>query len=115
MRVTASLGAADLLENGRVSQEELEQAVLLLMEKYRPVCIAQDGCFVLDDVGGMDGFVQFLKGINQPDKGKAAVEEWRTEDADDEDYGPYEDKKASIEWAKSLGWSGRKITNKNLL
>ena len=60
-------------------------------------------------------FVQFLKGINQPDKGKAAVEEWRTEDADDEDYGPYEDKKASIEWAKSLGWSGRKITNKNLL
>ena len=115
VRVTASLGAADLLENGRVSQEELEQAVLLLMEKYRPVCIAQDGCFVLDDVGGMDGFVQFLKGINQPDKGKAAVEEWRTEDADDEDYGPYEDKKASIEWAKSLGWSGRKITNKNLL
>ena len=59
VRVTASLGAADLLENGRVSQEELEQAVLLLMEKYRPVCIAQDGCFVLDDVGGMDGFVQF--------------------------------------------------------
>ncbi len=115
VRVTASLGAADLLESGRVSQEELGQAVLLLMEKYRPVCIAQDGCFVLDDVGGMDGFVQFLKGINQPDKGKAAVEEWRTEDADEEDYGPYEDKKASIEWAKSLGWNGRKITNKNLL
>ena len=33
VRVTASLGAADLLENGRVCQEELEQAVLLLMEK----------------------------------------------------------------------------------
>ena len=115
VKVSASLGAADLIEAGRLSQDELEQAVLKLLEKHRPVCIAQDGCFVLDDVGGMNGFIQFLKGINQPDKQKNTAEDWEQEDNEDEDYGPYEDKEESIEWAKSLGWSKRNISNKNLL
>ena len=115
VKVSASLGAADLIEAGRLSQDELEQAVLKLLEKHRPVCIAQDGCFVLDDVGGMNGFIQFLKGINQPDRQKNTAEDWEQEDNEDEDYGPYEDKEESIEWAKSLGWSKRNISNKNLL
>ena len=115
VKVTASLGTADLIETGRLSQDELEQAVLKLLEKHRPVCIAQDGYFVLDDVGGMNGFIQFLKGINQPDRRKSAAEDWEEEDDEDEDYGPYEDKEESIEWAKSLGWSKRNISNKNLL
>ena len=115
VKITASLGAEDLVETARISQDELELAVLTLWEKYRPVCIAQDGCFVLDDVGGIGGFIQFLKGINQPAKRKSSDEDWEQEDRYDEDYGPYEDKKASMEWAKSLGWSKRKVSNKNLL
>ena len=115
VKITSSLGAADLAGAGRVSQGELEQAVLMMSEKYRPVCIAQDGCFVLDDAGGMGGFVQFLKGINQPVKRNVSDEDWEQEDRCDEDYGPYEDKKASMDWAKSLGWSKRKVSNKNLL
>lgn len=110
VKITGSFGAADLVESGRVTQDELEAAVLQLLTKYRPVCIAQDGLPVLDDVGGMDGFIQFLKGINQKGRKKEA---W--EDDWNEEYGPYGNKQESLEWARSLGWSKRKISNKNLL
>lgn len=110
VRITGSFGAADLVESGRVAQEELEEAVLTVYKTYRPVCIAQDGYPVLDDVGGINGYVMFLKGINQSKK---------SDDVDDDEYGNeygmYEDKQASLEWAKSLGWSKRRVSNKNLL
>ena len=111
VKITGSFGAADLVENGRVTQEELEEAVLMVCSKYKPVCIAQDGLPVLDDVGGMSGFVQFLKGINQ--KGRKKEKEWDDDWSDE--YGLYENKQESLEWAKSLGWSKRKVSSKNLL
>lgn len=111
VKITGSFGAADLVESGRVTQQELEEAVLTVCSKYKPVCIVQDGLPVLDDVGGMSGFVQFLKGINQ--KGRKKEEECN-DDWNDE-YGLYGNKEESLEWAKSLGWSKRKVSNKNLL
>lgn len=104
VKITGSFGAADLVESGRITQKELEEAVLQLLTKYRPVCIAQDGLSVLDDVGGLDGFVQFLNGINQ--KGNRKVD---TYDGWSSEYGSYGNKKESLEWAKSLGWSRRKV------
>ncbi len=114
VKITASFGAEDLVESGRVRQEELEQAVRTLLENHRPVCIAQDGYPVLDDVGGIRGYVQFLKGIHQPAKkrGRAEADVWEEEE---EDYGPYEDKAGSLEWARSLGWSRRRSSCQNLL
>ena len=109
VRITASYGAEDLVEAGRISQEELEQATTAMMETYRPVCIAQDGCFVMDDAGGMDGFIQFLKGINQPRSKHIDIGQ------SEEDYGPYEDREESLEWAKGQGWSRRKVRNAKLL
>ena len=51
-----------------------------------------------------------MKGINQSKK---------SDDVDDDEYGNeygmYEDKRESLEWAKSLGWSKRRVSNKNLL
>lgn len=111
VKITGSFGAADLVESKRVTQEELEEAVLQVCTKYKPVCIAQDGLPVLDDVGGMSGFIQFLKGINQ--KGRKKEGEWN--DDWSEEYGLYGNKQESLEWAKSLGWSKRKVSNKNLL
>ena len=104
VKITGSFGASDLVESGRITQKELEEAVLQLLTKYRPVCIAQDGLSVLDDVGGLDGFVQFLNGINQRGNRKEdTYDGWSSE------YGPYGNKKESLEWAKSLGWSRRKV------
>ena len=43
-----------------VDPPNLQPIIGPLLTKYRPVCIAQDGLSVLDDVGGLEGFVQFL-------------------------------------------------------
>ncbi|MDD3339256.1 MAG: hypothetical protein PHS82_10420, partial [Lachnospiraceae bacterium] len=109
VRITSS-DVDDLIESERITREELSEAVAKLHETYRPVCIAQDGRMVLDDVGGIGGYVQFLRGINQ--KGH---KEDRDEDDWSEEYGMYADKEGSLEWAKSLGWSKRRISNKNML
>ena len=122
VRVTKNTGAEDLIESGRLNREEYVDAVALMQETYRPLCIAQDGMNVLDDVGGIWGYAQFLKGINQPDKQKSLPddEEYWDDDEYDEDekfekYGLYSDKEESLIWARSLGWSKRKISNKNVL
>ena len=109
VRITASFGAADLIESGRVTQEELDDATIRMHETWRPVCIAKDGMNVLDDVGGVHGYVQFLRGINQKRKMNDEYDGWS------EEYGLYGDKEESLEWAKSLGWSKRKISNRNML
>lgn len=109
IRITASFGAADLIDSGRITQDELDAAVIQMYETWRPVCIAQDGMNLLDDVGGVHGYVQFLRGISEK----------KTEDEEDmewsDEYGPYTNKKESLAWAKSLGWSKRKNSNKNML
>lgn len=54
--------------------------------KQKPVCIALDGMPVMDDVGGIHGYVDFLETIHGDD----LVE-----------------KEESREWAKFMGWTGR--------
>ena len=84
----------DLLENGKVSAEELSSAEQLVIEKHKPVCIYKKGAQVLDDVGGMSGFTDFISTIYGDDT--AEKEESRT-------------------WAESLGWSSRKRSADKLL
>ena len=76
-----------------VSGEELER-IQNIMRKQRPVCIAWDGMNLVDDVGGIVGFCEFLETINGPDP---------------------EEKKFYKEWAKSLGWTGRMSKPENIL
>ena len=66
-----------------------------MVTKHKPVCIHKDGAFVLDDVGGMNGFVGFLREIHEGE--------------DKEERDGYKT------WAQSLGWSSRKISNKLIL
>lgn len=61
-------------------------------------CIAADGLNVLDDVGGVGGFCEFLKGIH----GEAQ-------------NGPYDDPVGSRKWARYLGWTGRIVKPENML
>lgn len=100
VKITGSWNCADLVERGRLTQEELDAAALTEWKTHRPVCIARDGLNVLDDVGGMGGYLQFLRAINK--------------DTSD-DNGMYDNKDSSLEWAKSLGWNKRKISNQNVL
>ena len=56
-----------------------------------------DGLNLVEDVGGLHGFLDFLRGIHG------------------EDSDLYDDPKGSKEWAKSLGWTGKMSKPENVL
>ena len=103
------IGHFDLIKSDRLTAEEWEEAKLQLHSKHRLVCIAQDGLPVFDDVGNIHGYAAFLRCINR-DARKNNIA-----DADDNSPYPYHDKAETLAWAKSLGWSKRRVSNKNLL
>jgi len=85
----------DLLEKNLITKDELTDAQNTVIDKYRPVCIHQDGMFVLDDVGGFGGFINLLKTLYESDD--------------------VEEKRQMREWTYSQGWSTRRVGNKSLL
>ena len=62
--------------------------------KKRPIALSVDGFCLMDDVGGIHGYVDFLRIIHGKDPNEK------------------EDMK---EWAKWMGWTGRMIKPENLL
>ncbi|ACV63020.1 hypothetical protein Dtox_2202 [Desulfofarcimen acetoxidans DSM 771] len=93
--ITKERDCKELLQKAYISKEELLDAEATVLTKHKPVCIHKDGVFVLDDVGGMHGFISFLRDI------------YEGEDK--------EERNNSKAWAQSLGWSKRKISNKLIL
>lgn len=93
--ITKLSSCEDLLMNNIIGIHELEEAMEAVVSQHRPVCIATQGLSVLDDVGGLSGFSDFLETIYEgEDKEEAA---------------------ATRSWAKSMGWSAAKISIKKLL
>ena len=58
-------------------------------------CIYADGLNVMDDVGGVGGYCEFLKEIN---------------DSEDEDNA-----NDYLQWARYMGWTGRRSKPENIL
>lgn len=95
VRITKYKDCEDLLKRNIIDEYELEEAEDIVLNKHKPVCINKDGISVLDDVGGLSGFADFLGVIYEG-----------------------EDKEESANaraWAKSLGWSDKKVSNKMML
>ncbi|MCQ2772952.1 MAG: plasmid pRiA4b ORF-3 family protein, partial [Bacilli bacterium] len=76
--------AKELLEKRRVSVAELKNAVKQVWVTARPYLLAADGLPLVEDVGGVHGYLDFLKG-----------------------EGMYEDKEESLEWAEGQGWENK--------
>jgi hypothetical protein len=95
VEITRMKNCNDLLDFTKLTREEYEEARNTVIEKHKPVCIHQDGMFLLDDVGGFGGFINMLKTLFEPED-------------DDE-------KNEMLGWAYSMGWSTRKTGNKTLL
>ncbi len=60
----------------------------------KPMCVHMDGLSVLDDVGGIGGYCDFLEAIHGGDK---------------------EEAQGYRQWARSLGWTGRQVAADKLL
>ncbi|OGO80654.1 MAG: hypothetical protein A2Y21_08930 [Clostridiales bacterium GWC2_40_7] len=95
INITKEKDCKELLQKGYISKDELLDAEATVLTKHKPVCIHKGGIFVLDDVGGLHGFISFLKEI------------YEGEDK--------EERSNHRVWAQSLGWSERKISNKLIL
>lgn len=95
VEITREDNCDDLLEIGVISEEELQAAKQMVVEKHKPVCIAKKGAYVVDDVGGMHGYADFISTIYE---------------GDDPD-----ERKETRNWAECLGWSSRKVSPGKML
>lgn len=77
--------------------QELREKLLNVYPTRRPLCIMADGLNVVDDIGGIGGYIDFLTTIN-------------SKDPDDQ-----EEKESLKEWSRSMGWTGRKTKPENIL
>ncbi len=85
----------DVLKTGELTEEALRTAEQAVIENHKPVCISKKGAFVMDDVGGMHGYAEFLLTIFKSDD--------------------LEEKKSLRTWAESLGWSRRNVALDKML
>lgn len=72
-----------------------ESNTIKVLKNYSPMCLAADGLPMVEDVGGIGGYVEFLQTIH---------------DSEDEN-----ERADAREWARSLGWTGRMIKPQNIL
>lgn len=121
VKITAWEDCEELIRSKRVTADEVERAVSTVCTEDRPVCIAADGLPVLDDVGGLGGYIRFLRGINREREwaywAKRTAEEGGTKEEiieripDNWDY----DEDDTIDWGWSQGWTGRMNRPEKLL
>lgn len=86
-------GVYSLQESDETGQPDAE-TIRMVIEQEKPVCIAADGLPVMDDVGGIRGYIEFLDTLH---------------------HGTPEERQNSREWARSMGWTGRMKQPENIL
>ena len=94
--ITPHKDAEYLVKQGRLTAKEMREAIKEVCTSARPAVLALDGLPLVEDVGGVQGYMDFLRGINGLPSDM------------------YEDKEESLAWAKSLGWKSR-VHRKTLL
>lgn len=85
--------------NGKEAEGELRNQIISVILNQKPVCVSADGLPVLDDVGGVGGYCDFLLSVHGQ---KRSVNECNS-------------KEETIEWGRSMGWNGRMNKPENIL
>lgn len=126
--ITGSRGCSDLVEQGVISESELKKAINKIEKTGRPVLLARDGDMLIEDVGNIKGFINFLEFLNISEKD--IVEEHDLGSSEWVEYTVYgedgeEDTEESmrngfartelLNWAVSQGWHRNDVSNINLL
>lgn len=90
VKITKYDNCNDLIEQNLIADNELRAAQEIVLYDYKPVCLHKEGLSVLDDVGGLGGFADFLGRIYE-NEDKSEASDYRA-------------------WAKSLGWRPTKTS-----
>lgn len=93
--ITKEDNCDELLKEGLISIEELKEAEQMVLDNHKPVCIHKVGVNVLDDVGGLGGFADFLNTIYES-KDKTECSAYKR-------------------WAQGQGWSSKKQSSMSIL
>lgn len=96
VKITKHENYEDLLEQHLVFEEEIEELEARVLKEHKPFCLHKDGLSVLDDVGGLSGYAEFLE-IKYEDR-------YRSEES-----------MFMPDWAKSMGWRPTKTVPKKML
>ena len=91
-QVLADKAAFDM--NNQKLGKAMALKVAMVAMKKKPVGLSVDGLSLMDDVGGIGGYIDFLRVIHGEDP---------------------DEKEDMKEWAKWMGWTGRMIKPENLL
>lgn len=73
-RITGSRGCTDLINSGLITVNGLEKSVAKVIEELHPILIARDGDMLIEDIGGVPGFIEFLQKLHM-DPGKIIEQE----------------------------------------
>lgn len=93
--ITKRRDIQDLLEEDRVSIGEVDEAIEAVITHHRPVCLSKEGLSLTDDLGGLEGYADFLYAIYESESS--------------------EQRSQMKEWGKSMGWSDKKIPPQKML
>ena len=77
-----------------VQQDDVPQEVKVVQESGKPTCLEADGLSLMDDCGGVYGYLEFLRLL---------------------DHGDPEEAAEAREWAREMGWNGRKKKPENMI
>lgn len=75
-------------ENNQKIQGSLQDKLINVYHKKHPLCVEKDGLDVIEDVGGVKGYVDFLRELNEGDE---------------------KERESCKSWSRTQGWSGRDV------
>lgn len=94
IKITAYLDCKDPVEHKFVTEQEVFDCIKRCIETNEPQCLAVDGYKIIDDIGGIEGYIKFLEQLHAEDE---------------------ETRRAASENAKAEGWKKWKMAPKNIL
>ena len=80
--------------DGQRVSDEMQTTLENIFYGQKPICIYADGLNVMDDVGGLSGYLNFLETIHGMDQDEA---------------------RSMRVWARGMGWTGRRSKPENML
>ena len=80
--------------DGQRVSDEMQTTLENIFYGQKPICIYADGLNVMDDVGGLSGYLNFLETIHGMDQDEA---------------------RSMRVWARGMGWTGRRSKPENIL